>query len=241
MSATNGTAALLAWIEVPRERAVAFDAWYSYEHLVERVQVPGFLRGTRYQASAAPDAADLRYFTVYEVDGRATFSSPAYLERLDHPTPWTLATIPSMSLGWRMAADLSATVGAGRSARVLIVELDESAADRTGLERIREALTVLRDEFTVVTARAYTRDTPASSTRDSTTEGRAGGSGTDGAPGAVAIVDLHPGADAGRVARLLGDAAGAITRTTEAALLYDLASAEAAALAPIASARATSP
>lgn len=90
------------------------DDWHTYEHLHERLSIPGFLRGTRWtRTSGSP-----RYLIVYEVADVDMASSPDYLARLDNPTAWTSSTMQrlrGMSRGFcRVAA--SAGYGLGRSA-----------------------------------------------------------------------------------------------------------------------------
>jgi hypothetical protein len=66
-------------------REAEFEAWFQHEHLAERIAVPGFLLGRRHEAvSGAP-----RYFNFYVTTSAEVLKSPAYLERLDHPTPMT--------------------------------------------------------------------------------------------------------------------------------------------------------
>jgi hypothetical protein len=61
------------------------DHWHTFEHLPERLSIPGFLRGTRWVAVEGRP----RYMVLYEVESLATLTSPAYLQRLNAPTPWT--------------------------------------------------------------------------------------------------------------------------------------------------------
>ena len=76
---------LAIWNDCAPIHVAAYEAWYQGEHLVERLGVPGFRLGRRYQAIAgAPE-----YFTYYEVDGPEVLASPAYVERLENPTPAT--------------------------------------------------------------------------------------------------------------------------------------------------------
>ena len=63
-----------------------YERWYIREHLQERVGVPGFRFGRRYELVSG---GDRRFFTFYEVETPAVLVSPAYLERLNAPTPWT--------------------------------------------------------------------------------------------------------------------------------------------------------
>jgi hypothetical protein len=102
------------------------DDWHTYEHMHERLSIPGFLRGTRWiRTGGSP-----RYMIVYEVSGVDMAESPAYLERLNHPTPWTSSTMQrlrGMSRGFCRVA-VSAGYGLGRSACVTrFARVDESA------------------------------------------------------------------------------------------------------------------
>lgn len=70
---------------VPPGREAEFDEWFQHEHLAERIAVPGFLLGRRYQAVSG----DRGWFNFYLVRSADVLKSPAYLTRLDHPTPMT--------------------------------------------------------------------------------------------------------------------------------------------------------
>ena len=67
-----------------------FERWYIREHLQERVGVPGFRFGRRYELVAG---GDRRFFAFYEVESPDVLSSPAYLDRLNAPTAWTQQTM----------------------------------------------------------------------------------------------------------------------------------------------------
>jgi hypothetical protein len=67
-----------------------FERWYIREHLQERVGVTGFRFGRRYQLVSG---GNRQFFAFYEVETPAVLSSPAYLERLNAPTPWTTETM----------------------------------------------------------------------------------------------------------------------------------------------------
>jgi hypothetical protein len=66
-------------------REAEFEAWFQHEHLAERIAVPGFLLGRRHEAVAG----EPRYFNFYVTTSAAALKSPAYLDRLDHPTAMT--------------------------------------------------------------------------------------------------------------------------------------------------------
>jgi len=80
-----GKAAMLLSFDIVAEAIEEHDDWHTHEHFPERLSIPGFLRGNRWVAQQGGP----RYFVMYEVEDLAVLSSAAYLERLNHPTPWT--------------------------------------------------------------------------------------------------------------------------------------------------------
>src|SRR4051794_28613422 len=87
MAAATGTlpGILAIFNNVAPGREAEFEEWFQHEHLAERIAVPGFLLGRRYEAlSGAP-----RFFNFYLTQSPEVLKSAAYLERLDHPTPQT--------------------------------------------------------------------------------------------------------------------------------------------------------
>jgi hypothetical protein len=85
-----GQAAMLLSFDVVEHAIAEHDDWHTHEHLQERLSIPGFLRGTRWVALRGQP----RYFVMYEVESLATLTSEAYLERLNHPSPWTQRMMP---------------------------------------------------------------------------------------------------------------------------------------------------
>jgi hypothetical protein len=76
---------MLLLFDVAPEFAAEHDDWHTHEHLPERLSIPGFLRGTRWAALRGGP----HYLVMYEVEQLATLTSRAYLDRLNHPSPWT--------------------------------------------------------------------------------------------------------------------------------------------------------
>ena len=66
-------------------REAEFEEWFQHEHLAERIAVPGFLLGRRYEALSGQP----RYFNFYLTQSADVLKSAAYIERLNHPTPMT--------------------------------------------------------------------------------------------------------------------------------------------------------
>ncbi|MFM9848664.1 MAG: hypothetical protein ACKVP3_16050 [Hyphomicrobiaceae bacterium] len=77
---------LAVWNDCDRTREAEYEKWYCHEHLPERVGVPGFCFGRRYEAIGG---ASPRFFTYYELDAPGILVSAPYLERSNDPTPWT--------------------------------------------------------------------------------------------------------------------------------------------------------
>jgi hypothetical protein len=76
---------LAIWNDCSPGHEAAFEEWYQHEHFHERIAVPGFLLGRRYEVvSGSP-----RYFCFYLTQSPDVLKSAAYLERLDNPTPMT--------------------------------------------------------------------------------------------------------------------------------------------------------
>lgn len=82
---TDEPGILAIWHDCRAGSEDTFEHWYQSEHLIERVSVPGFHRGRRYEAVSG----DRRYFTYYEVDSPEVLSKGAYVDRLNDPTPLT--------------------------------------------------------------------------------------------------------------------------------------------------------
>jgi len=103
-----GPAAMLLTFDIAPEAIAEHDDWHTHEHLPERLSIPGFLRGTRWISRGSP-----RYMVLYEVAALATLNSPAYLERLNNPTPWTRKMMPHYRGMSRGLCSVGASFGLG--------------------------------------------------------------------------------------------------------------------------------
>ncbi len=116
-----GAAALGIWIDVDAGALDDFNAWYREQHIPERLGVPGFRRGRRYEATGDGPA----YFTLYETQDAAVLSSAPYLARLNSPSEWTRRVLPTMRTMIRNAYRLVAASPepAARATRLLTVRV----------------------------------------------------------------------------------------------------------------------
>lgn len=81
---------LAIWNDCAPAGRADYERWYMEEHLPERVGLPGFRFGRRYERIEARH----EYFTFYEAERPDVLASPAYLDRLSNPTPRTRAIMP---------------------------------------------------------------------------------------------------------------------------------------------------
>ncbi len=112
---------LAIWNECAPGYEGAYEKWYQTEHMAERLSVPGFRRGRRYEA-IDPRAG---YFTYYETDNPNVLTSDAYLQRVNNPTPKT-ADIMREALAdvSRTVCKASISIGNLRGAFATTLQLD---------------------------------------------------------------------------------------------------------------------
>ncbi len=117
MSAIGAQGILFVQNDVLAEAEDEFNAWYQEEHVLDRLAVPGFKSARRYQALDRPHA----YMAVYECASLGVLTSPAYRERLAHPTPRTRAIMPSFRNMLRSACSESWSTGVGLGGGAIVV------------------------------------------------------------------------------------------------------------------------
>jgi len=89
----KGNAFLALWNDVEPARDAEYNCWHTFEHVPERVGIPGILSASRY---IAREREDHRYFTLYDVASLETLASAQYMEVAEHPTAWSLSMRPSL-------------------------------------------------------------------------------------------------------------------------------------------------
>lgn len=124
-----GKAAMILSFDIVPEARDEHDDWHSHEHLPERLVIPGFLRGSRWTAVAgAPD-----YFVMYEVRELDVLASPAYLERLNHPSPWTSKMMTHYRGMQRGLCRLVGSFGYGLGSFALVIRFGATPEKETAL------------------------------------------------------------------------------------------------------------
>lgn len=81
----KGTGLLMVWVDVPADQEKEFNRWYNEEHLAERLAIPGFLSGARYEAVKGGP----KHLACYELESPAVLESAAYKRVQANPTERT--------------------------------------------------------------------------------------------------------------------------------------------------------
>jgi hypothetical protein len=204
---------LAIWNDCAPEGYEHFERWYIREHLQERVGVPGFRFGRRYEAVSG---GDRRFFAFYEVESPHVLSSPAYLKRLENPTPWTREAMKSFRGMVRTVCDLRAAAGdlIGSHAVVLRADAAMAPAPDAGalVERMAAEDGVARAQLWTAAARQTPADTAEMKAR-----------GGDQLIAGALVVECVRRADAERVAATLAKPPAALGISGKSVIgIYDL-------------------
>jgi hypothetical protein len=128
-----GKAALAMWWNVRPEQRAEFGDWHSHEHFPERMSIPGFRRGSRWTSALDTQG----FFVLYELEAYETLTSAAYLDRLNHPTPWSTKMMPHHLDMVRSQCRAAASFGGGIATSLATVRLSPRAGEG---ERLKAAL-----------------------------------------------------------------------------------------------------
>jgi hypothetical protein len=130
--ALQGSAFLTLWHDIEPTFRDEYTEWHTREHMPERLSIPGFMVGKRLINHAH---ARQRYGTIYCGEDIEVFRSPAYLERLNDPTQWSLRVQPAFRNFLRVACLRLASCGVGEGGAMATIRLD--FAGGSGEEQLR--------------------------------------------------------------------------------------------------------
>lgn len=117
---TEPTGAVAIWHDIVPEGLPEFYAWHGEEHMPERVAIPGFVRGRRFQALEA----DRDFFNIYETERFSAVTGPDYQSRLDAPTPRTLSAVRHFRHVARSLCRVEAQIGSGQGGVIATLRYD---------------------------------------------------------------------------------------------------------------------
>lgn len=126
----SGKGVLAIWNDCVQSEENNYENWYQNEHLPERLGVPGFIRGRRYQSLVSSP----RFFTWYEVASPSTLTSESYMARLSDPTPWTQEIMANVFLNAsRTVCDRHIISGQVFGSTALTIQMSETRPKETML------------------------------------------------------------------------------------------------------------
>ena len=89
----RGSGFLAIWSDIEQKALTDYRHWLTREHTTERVTTKGFLASRVFRA----DRSDVdRFFILYELETPEVLDGPAYLARLNAPTPWSQRIMPQL-------------------------------------------------------------------------------------------------------------------------------------------------
>ena len=210
----RGRGALAIWHDLAPEAERDFIEWHNREHIPERLGVPGFLRGRRYRAVAG----EPRWFNLYETEDLAVLTSPAYLARLNDPTPWTQRLMPALRGVARSICAVHASTGVGVGGHMLPVRAEDvEPGQEENLRRwlTTDCLPTVNDAAGIVGAHLCVADRAASKVQ---TEEKRRRSEPDQVPGWVVLAEASSRDSLAEIQHALSEAEWAEHGATSARL-----------------------
>ena len=110
---------LFVWTSADPEHEIDFNRWYDREHVEERVRIPGFVSGTRYQSVRGPR----KYLGLYRTVSLDAFQTPDYFKAFQQQTPWSVTNLGRMRDPMRRVCAIEAETGFGTGAWLAVLRL----------------------------------------------------------------------------------------------------------------------
>ena len=130
-SLTATTALLGIWHDVEADYVEEYLRWHSFEHLPERLALPGFISAERYELIEGPGQ---RFCCFLDVKNREAFRSLDYQARLNAPTQWTRRLMPRYSRIHRALCEKRWEIGTGLSGFSACIRIASNGNETLGAE-----------------------------------------------------------------------------------------------------------
>jgi hypothetical protein len=136
----RGAGFLAIWSDVEPKHLTDYRHWLTREHTTERVTTKGFLASRVFRRMHSEIN---RFFILYELESPEVLDGPAYLARLNAPTPWSQRIMPLLGNFIRGGGAMLARAGRGEGLSVVALRLEnlpkdpaQQAADIAALDGI---------------------------------------------------------------------------------------------------------
>lgn len=122
----RGAGFLAIWSDVEPRHLTDYRHWLTREHTTERVTTTGFLASRVFRLTHS----DLnRFFILYELEAPEVLDGPAYLARLNAPSPWSQRIMPLLGNFIRGGGVMTARAGRGEGSTVVALRLENLPKD----------------------------------------------------------------------------------------------------------------
>ena len=118
----RGAGFLAIWSDVEPDDLTDYRHWLTREHTTERVTTNGFL-GVRVLRMTHTDIN--RFFILYELEAPEVLDGPAYLARLNAPTPWSQRIMPRLGNFIRGGGVMTARAGRGEGSTIVALRIEQ--------------------------------------------------------------------------------------------------------------------
>lgn len=119
MTGAQAQAFLALWNGIAGAEVQAeYESWHTFEHVPERVGLPGFMEAMRYRSVDQP----LRYFTCYSLRSLTALSTPEYRDVFTHPTPWSARMRLVLRNFYRLPCEVGGVHGLGSASQLATVQ-----------------------------------------------------------------------------------------------------------------------
>jgi hypothetical protein len=110
------------WSDVGSGDFDFYHRWLLGEHFPERVGVPGFISARVFRRQIGPD---FQFFILYETESPEVLAGPAYVAKLNNPTPMTQKVMPKLKNFVRGAGRVVQSSGVCGGGTAKVVRLDQ--------------------------------------------------------------------------------------------------------------------
>src|SRR3954454_8368843 len=122
----RGLGFLAIWSDVEQKALTDYRHWLTREHTTERVTTKGFLAARVFRAERSDTN---RFFILYELQAPEVLDGPAYLARLNAPTPWSQRIMPQLGNFIRGGGVMVARAGRGEGATIAALRIAQLPDD----------------------------------------------------------------------------------------------------------------
>ncbi|MGQ0675764.1 MAG: hypothetical protein ACT4N4_06725 [Rhodospirillales bacterium] len=126
----QGEGFLAIWSDVDAPQETDYLHWLTREHTTERLSVDGFIAVRVFRAISDTIC---RFLIVYELEDTGALSGPAYLARLNSPTPWSQRIMPILRNFVRGGGRRAISKGIGRGGFVAALPSPQGLTDKAGV------------------------------------------------------------------------------------------------------------